>query len=76
MISKCKLEILWQQKTTEKKTAYPGATFAVFFVFGILIGLESPGINTGMPTPMIGVWERLNIGAFMQWIVVFACVLL
>lgn len=52
------------------------ATFIVFIVFGVLIGVESPGIQANLPTPRIGIWERINIGAFMFWVIVFAIVLL
>lgn len=52
------------------------ATWAIFILFGVLTGRESPGIDAGLPTPLIGVWERINIGAFMLWTIVFAIVLL
>lgn len=55
---------------------YTIVTFLVFIVFGILIGMESPGISENLPTPFIGVWERINIAAFMIWIVVLAVLLL
>lgn len=55
---------------------YTLLTFVVFLVFGILIGIETPGIEANFPTPHIGTWERLNIGAFMLWVIVFALVLL
>jgi len=44
----------------------------VFIVFGILTAKESGGLETGLPTPYIGIWERINIAAYMLWIVVFA----
>lgn len=52
------------------------ATFVVFIAFGMLIGMEFPGIQANLPTPHIGIWERINIGAFMFWVIVFAIVLL
>ncbi len=55
---------------------YSMATIAVFIVFGILTWLESPGISTNGPTPMIGVWERINLGAYMLWVMVLAAILL
>jgi hypothetical protein len=48
------------------------ATFVVFLIFGILIGVESPGIEANLPTPHLGIWERINIGAFMLWIAVLS----
>ena len=52
------------------------AIVLVFIVFGILTANESPGLDTGLPTPYIGIWERINIGAYMLWMVVFAIMLL
>ena len=54
---------------------YTIATWVVFIGFGILAWLESPGIEKSLPTPRIGVWERINIGAFMLWVIVLAIVL-
>src|SRR6185295_18648956 len=51
---------------------YTIATFVVFITFGILIGTEAPGIPKNLPTPHIGTWERINIGAYMLWVMVFA----
>ena len=55
---------------------YSIATVIVFIVFGTLTALESPGIEAGTSTPHIGIWERINMGAYMLWVVVFAIVLL
>ncbi|HYJ38004.1 MAG TPA: DUF998 domain-containing protein [Chitinophagaceae bacterium] len=51
-------------------------SIVLFVVFGALTGLEAPGISTNQPTPMIGVWERINIGIFMIWTIVLAVILL
>ena len=48
----------------------------VFFVFGILTAMESRGFEANLPTPYVGIWERINIGAYMVWIVVFTIMLL
>jgi len=55
---------------------YTIATFIIFITFGILIGTEAPGIPKNIPTPRIGIWERINIGAYMLWVIVFASALL
>jgi len=55
---------------------YTILTFVIFIGFGILIGTEVPGIPQNLPTPRIGIWERINIGAFMLWVIVLAIVLL
>jgi hypothetical protein len=48
----------------------------VLFVFGVLTFLDAPGIAKNQPTPLIGVWERINIGVFLLWVVVAAVALL
>jgi hypothetical protein len=55
---------------------YTIITWIVFIVFGILTAGEAPGIQENLVTPLIGVWERINIGAFMLWVIVFALMLL
>lgn len=48
------------------------SSIVLYVVFGVLTGIESPNIATNEPTPMIGIWERINIGIFMLWIAVLA----
>ena len=48
------------------------AIVLVFFVFGILTAIGSRGIEANQPTPWVGIWERINIGAYMAWVIVFA----
>ncbi len=54
---------------------FSAAIVLLFIVFGILTTKESAGIQANLPTPHIGIWERINIGAYMLWIIVFAIVL-
>jgi len=49
---------------------------AAHFVFGVLTGLQAPNIPINGPTPWIGTWERINIGVFMLWVIVFSIVLM
>jgi len=55
---------------------YSVATLAVFIVFGTLSGLDGPRIAENLPTPWVGVWERINIGASLVWVVVLTVMLL
>ena len=55
---------------------YTIITWVVFFVCGALTFMESPGIEANLPTPYIGLWERINIGAFMLWVIAFATILI
>jgi len=48
----------------------------VFVLFGMLTARASGGIKAGLPTPQLGTWERVNIMAYMVWVVVFAKLLL
>jgi hypothetical protein len=55
---------------------YSIGSIVLLIVFGVLTGLGSPGIAENLPTPLLGVWERINIGVFMLWLIVLAAVLL
>ncbi|OQP65877.1 hypothetical protein A3860_14890 [Niastella vici] len=52
------------------------AIVLLFIVFGILTTKESRGLEANLPTPYIGIWERINIGAYMIWVIVFAIMLM
>jgi len=54
---------------------YCYATLVVFAVFGMLTGIDAPKISVNAATPLSGVWERINIGAFMLWMMVLAALL-
>jgi len=56
--------------------AYSIITMVVLVVFGALVGMNAPKVGANLPTPWIGVWERINIGAFLLWVVVLAIALL
>jgi hypothetical protein len=55
---------------------YSLATFAALLTFGALTFREAPLVGANRPTPLIGVWERINIGVFLLWMIVLAVVLL
>jgi hypothetical protein len=55
---------------------YSIATLVILIAFGALTGVEAPNVGKNLPTPWIGIWERINIGAFMIWVIVLAVVLL
>jgi hypothetical protein len=55
---------------------YTIASMALHFLFGFLTSLEAPNVETNVPTPWIGVWERINIGIFLLWVAVLAVMLL
>ena len=55
---------------------YSIVSMLLLLLFGILTTREAPGISENLPTPWIGVWERINIGIFLIWVIVLATVLL
>jgi hypothetical protein len=55
---------------------YSIATFVALLIFGILTFLDAPAMGANQPTPLIGIWERINIGLFLVWVVVLAIILL
>ncbi len=55
---------------------YSVATLMILIVFGALTAKDSSGIEQNLPTPLIGIWERINIGIYLLWIIVLAIVLL
>jgi hypothetical protein len=54
---------------------YSIMTIAILLIFGALTGLDAPSVGMNRPTPWVGIWERINIGAFLLWIAVLAVVL-
>jgi len=55
---------------------YSIATLAILVAFGVLTGLDAPKLSTNLPTPLIGVWERIQIGVVIVWEMVLAIALL
>jgi hypothetical protein len=55
---------------------YSITSLVVLVAFGALTFLDAPRLSANLPTPWIGVWERINVGAFLLWIVVLAATLL
>jgi hypothetical protein len=54
---------------------YSTVTVVVLLLFGGLTFLEAPRLQANLPTPWIGLWERISITAFLMWVVVLAAVL-
>jgi hypothetical protein len=55
---------------------YSIATIGLLLVFGTLSFLDAPRIAAGLPTPWVGVLERINLGGYLLWVAVLALVLL
>ena len=54
---------------------YSIASIVVLLAFGMLTFLDAPRLQANLPTPWIGLWERINISVFLLWVVVLATVL-
>jgi len=55
---------------------YSIASLLILAACGALTFMDAPGIAANLPTPWIGVWERINIGVFLLWVIALAVVLL
>jgi hypothetical protein len=55
---------------------YSIATILILFVCGAWAFLDAPRIAANLPTPWVGVRERINIYGYMLWMVVLAIALL
>lgn len=55
---------------------YSIATMVILVVFGTLAGLDGPRVQADLPTPWVGIWQRIAITAFLAWVVVLTTMLL
>jgi hypothetical protein len=55
---------------------YSITSVVVLLAFGALTFLEAPRLQANLPTPWIGLWERINISVFLLWVATLATVLL
>lgn len=55
---------------------YSIATLVIGLVCGVVTATYASQVQADLPTPWVGVWERISIAAFMGWISVLATALL
>jgi hypothetical protein len=55
---------------------YSLATVIAVIAFAVPMFLQAPRISANQPTPFLGVWQRINIGVFLVWVIVLATTLL
>jgi Protein of unknown function (DUF998) len=55
---------------------YSIATIVILFLCGAWAFMDAPRIGANLPTPWVGVRERINIYGYMLWMLVLAIVLL
>jgi hypothetical protein len=51
---------------------YSLVSLVILGVCGALTFAEAPQVAVNGPTPWIGLWERINLGVFLVWIIVLA----
>jgi hypothetical protein len=54
---------------------YSLASIVVLLTFGALTFVDAPRVQANLPTPWIGLWERINISVFLLWVAVLAATL-
>jgi hypothetical protein len=57
-------------------SAYSITSLVVLVTGGVVTFPEAPSVGANLPTPWIGVWQRINLGVFLLWVVVLAMALL
>lgn len=55
---------------------YSILTILTLLIFGVLTGIDAPKVDANLPTPWLGVIERVMLGVFLLWVVVLAIILL
>ena len=51
---------------------YTIATMILLMGFGFMTSLDAPKIPLNLPTPWLGIWERIMISFFMVWVIVLS----
>ena len=44
----------------------------ILCLFGALTFLDAPRLAENLPTPWLGLWERINVGVFLLWVTALA----
>ena len=55
---------------------YSLVTLALLLGFGAITSFQAPSVAANLPTPSIGIWERMSAGAFTLWVIVLSVTLL
>ena len=55
-----------------KFRVYTIGTMVLLMVFGFVTSLDAPKIPENLPTPLLGIWERILIALFMLWVIVLS----
>lgn len=52
------------------------AIILIFLIFGTLAGMDGAKIAENLPTPYVGLWERINIFSYLLWVIILSFKLL
>jgi hypothetical protein len=55
---------------------YSVGTIVILLTFGTLAGFDGPRVSANLPTPWVGVTERISVYSYMLWMGVLAIALL
>ena len=55
---------------------YSIGTILLLILFGALAGLDGPRLAAELPTPWLGIKERINIYGYLLWVLMLAVILL
>lgn len=55
---------------------YSIATLVLLTAGAALTSLDAPRVDAGLPTPWMGVWERVNIAVYLLWMLTLSVTLL
>jgi hypothetical membrane protein len=55
---------------------YSLLTIAVMLIFGAMVGQQAPRVAAQLPTPGMGIMERISVYSPMIWVIVLASILL
>ena len=54
---------------------YSIATIVILLSAGVVTSMDAPRLEANLPTPWMGVWERVNIVAWLLWVAVLSALL-
>ena len=55
---------------------YSICTILILLLFGVLTGMAAPRVAAGLPTPWLGIYERINVYGYMLWVPVLSIILM
>jgi hypothetical protein len=55
---------------------YSIVTIIMLLLFAVLTSVDAPNVEKNLPTPFLGIIERIMIGVFLLWVVVLSLILL